>query len=168
MAYDYANIKVFTKSQIGGLTKHLSNLRFKIPYERNSELWDAIFNRGKELGLEIGYCEAHGERLDFLKPRKITKEQTDFGKAWLKDYFFKKNGEPRSGKRTEYVDDDVLRIAKSVVRFEFVGVNVLASQGWYPCQVVPIYRAFNRKGDYFDYSPIHWGSPIIEEAVSRE
>lgn len=163
MSYDYANIKVFTKSQIRGLTKHLSGLRFKIDYERNSELWDAIFKRGKELGLEIGYSQAHGERLDFVKPRKITKEQTVFGKAWLKEYFFKLNGEPRSGKRTEYVGDRVLSIAKSVSRFEFVGVQVLASSGWYPGQVVPIYRAYNRKGEYFDYAPIHWGEPLVME-----
>ena len=161
--YDYANLKTFQKSQVNGLTKHLANLRFDAGTYETSKLWDQIFNRAKELGLEIGYSEAHGERLDFLKPRKITAEQTAFGKAWLKNYFFKMNGQPRSGKRTEYVSDKTLQIAKSVSRFEFVGVQVLASSAWYPCQVVPIYRAFNRKGEYFDYAPIHWGEPIIME-----
>jgi hypothetical protein len=165
--YDYANLKKFTKSQIGGLTKHLAGLRFNRLSETatnsNHDLWTLIFNRAEELGLEIGYSEAYGERLDFIKPRKITAEQTAFGKAWLKDYFFKLNGQPRGGKRMECVGPNTLRIAKSVVRFEFVGVQVLASSGWYPCQVLPIYRAFNRKGEYFDYAPIHWGEPLIME-----
>lgn len=161
--YDYKNLKRFEKSQINGLTKHLNNLRFE-DYETNRALWDRIFRRAEELGLEIGYSEAHGERLDFKTPRKITKEQSDFGKRWLKEYFFKANGQPRSGKRTEYVGTRVLEIAKNVSRFEFVGVQVLASEGWYPCQIVPIYRAYNRKGQYFDYAPIHWGEPLIMEA----
>lgn len=162
MAYDYANLKVFKKSQVNGLTKHLSSLRFG---EFDShKTWDKIFKRANELGLEIGYSEAHGERLDFKTPRKITAEQTQFGKQWLKEYFFKKDGSPRSGKRTEYIGTRVLEIAKSVSRFEFVGVQVLASHGWKPSQIVPIYRAYNRKGQYFDYAPIFWGEPIIMEA----
>lgn len=164
MSYDYANLKTFQKSQVNGLTKHLSNLRFGGEgISTNHDKWNRIFDRAKELGLEVGYSEAHGERLDFISPRKITADQTAFGKQWLKEYFFKKDGSPRSGKRTEYVGDRVLAIAKSVSRFEFVGVQVLASQGWFPCQIVPIYRAYNRKGEYFDYAPIHWGQPIIME-----
>lgn len=160
---DYRNLKIFQKSQIGGLTKHLAGLRFGSGLGDSRNTWNKIFDRTKELGLEVGYSHAHGERLNFVSPRKITKEQTQFGKTWLKEYFFKKDGTPRSGKRTEYVGTRVLEIAKSVSRFEFVGVQVLASQSWYPCQVVPIYRAFNRKGQYFDYAPIYGGEPIIME-----
>lgn len=158
---DYKNLKQFKKSEVNGLTKHLSNLRFGTG--SNQDAWTAIFKRSEELGMEIGYSEAYGERLDFKVARKITKEQSDFGKAWLKNYFFKADGKPRSGKATENVGNRVLEIAKSVSRFEFVGVQVLASQGWYPQQAVPIYRAYNRKGQYFDYSPVHWGQPIIME-----
>lgn len=160
---DYKNLKQFKKSQINGLTKHFSSLRFGTG--SNHDAWKAIFKRAEELGLAIGYSEAYGERLDFKVSRKITKEQSDFGKAWLKNYFYKMNGQPRNGKATENVSNSVLKIAKSVFRFEFVGVQILASQGWYPVQAVPIYRAFNRKGEYFDYSPIHWGQPIITEGV---
>lgn len=169
MAYDYKNLKTFTKSQIGGLTKHLAGLRFnrdedEQPYQNDTgKLWKRLFARAAELGMEVGYSEARGERLDFKQVRKITKEQTTFGKAWLKNYFFKLNGEPRGGKRTEYVSNSTLEIARNVSRFEFVGVQVLASSGWYPCQVVPIYRAYNRKGEYFDYAPIHWSNPIVME-----
>lgn len=164
MAYDYLNLQRFTKSQINGLTKALISQRFGT-YE-SSKAWDAIFAKAEQLGLEIGYCgNYYGERLDFKTPRKITREQTDFGRKWLKDYFFKKNGTPRSGKRTEYIGQGVLDIAKSVSRFEFVGVAILASQGWYPNQAVPIYRAYSRDGSYFDYSPIHWGTPIVDDVV---
>lgn len=158
---DYKNLKVFQKSQVNGLTKHLMSLRFGAYDSRES--WRKIFDRGEELGMEIGYSHAHGERMDFLKPRKITAEQTALGKKWLKDYFFKKDGTPRKGKRTEYVGTRVLILASEVSRFEFVGVQILASSGWYPAQVVPIYRAYNRKGQYFDYAPVHWGQPLIME-----
>jgi hypothetical protein len=161
MRTDYLNLKKFEKSQINGLTKSLSSLRFG--HGSNRDAWDRMFARGREYAMEIGYSHGHGERMDFKVPRKITEEQTKFGKAWLKDYFFKRDGSPRSGKRMECVGTRTLNIAKSVARFEFVGVQILASTGWYPCQVIPIYRAFNRKGEYFDYAPIHWGEPLIME-----
>lgn len=34
--------------------------------------------------------------------------------------------------------------------------------------VLPIYRTFNRKGEYFDYAPIHWGEPVITFGDSNE
>lgn len=164
MAYDYANLKQFEKSQINGLTKMLASLRWKAEGHDRDKAWDLIFDKAKAIGMTIDYSVVQGERLTFKKPRKITAEQTKFGKNWLKEYFFKKDGKTRSGKRTEYVGERVLGIAKSVSRFEFIGVYVLATQGWHPCQVVPIYRAFNSNGEYFDYAPIHWGSPIIDES----
>ncbi len=164
MGYDYANFKTFTKSQIGGLTKSLASLRFGAGLD-TGKAWDKILERAKSVGLEIDYNDANvsGEKLTFKVARKITAEQTKFGKAWLRNYFFKLDGTPRSGKRMDYISDDVLKIAKSVARFEFVGVLVVASQGFYPCQVLPIYRTYNRKGEYFDYAPIYWGQPIIME-----
>lgn len=161
--YDYKNLKVFKKSQVNGLTKHLSGIRFSIPMDERRDLTDAIIKRCSELGMSIDYCYADGERFTFNKPRKITKEQSDFGKQWLKEYFFKKNGEPRQGQRAEYVSDRVLKIAKSVKRFEFVGVIGLFNGIGEMCQFVPVYRAYNSKNEYFDYAPVHWGQPIIEE-----
>jgi hypothetical protein len=162
MKTDYKNLKAYKKSQVNGLTKYLIGKRFESEDQRG---WDSIIKLAENLGLSVGYCgNYHGERLDFDKPKKITKEQTELGKAWLKNHFFKLNGKPRTGKNTENVSDRVLRIAKRVSRFEFVGVAVLASSGWYPVQAVPIYRTYNRKGEYFDYSPIHWGQPIIDES----
>lgn len=163
MGYNYSALKTFTKSQINGLTKRLSSKRFGTGSNHNA--WQAIFDDAESLGMEIGYCDSSysGERIDFKTPRKITREQTAMGKAWLKNHFFKKNGEPRGGKATEYIGTRTLTIIQDVSRFEFVGVIVLASQGFYPCQVVPIYRTFNRKGQYFDYAPIHWAQPIVME-----
>lgn len=168
MGYDYKTLKKFTKSQVNGLTKRLMSNRFKTDICDSTKMWDAIFKDAESIGLGVGYCgEYYGERLNFKNPRKITKEQTALGKNWLRDFYFKKNGEPRSGQRTQHLDDDVLKIVKKVSRFDFVGVAVLSSNGWYPVQVVPIYRAFDSKGNYFDYSPIHWGNPIIDEVHYR-
>jgi hypothetical protein len=161
---DYKNLKVFEKSQVNGLTKHLSALRFKTAWDDRTN--DVMIKRANELGLELDYYrDSEAEKFVFKVPRKITAEQTKFGKAWLKEYFFKKDGTPRSGKRTEYVGDRVLRIAKNASRFEFVGVYGLTNSFGSIVQFVPIYRTYNRKGEYFDYAPIHWGSPIIEEGV---
>lgn len=167
MAYDYMNLKRFEKSQVNGLTKHLAGLRFNTPDDPNkrTRLNDVIFQRADELGLEIDYNDmnASGEKLTFKTPRKITAEQTKFGKAWLREYFFKKNGEPRGGKRTKCIGDDILRVAKSVVRFEFIGVMGLFNSYGEMVQFVPIYRAYGRNGRYFDYAPIHWGEPLISQ-----
>lgn len=163
--YDYAKIQKYEKSQINGLTKKIAGLRYGSAGSGRDAAWERIFKFAESVGLKVGYCGPYyGERLDFVKPRKITKDQTDFGKQWLKEFFFKQDGTPRKGKRTENISHRVLSIAKGVSRFEFVGVAVLASSGWWPCQTVPIYRAYNRKGEYFDYSPIHWGQPIIDES----
>lgn len=159
---DYRNLRIFKKSQVNGLTRAILAQRFE-GYSSQSEAWDKIFKLSESFGLEVSYSQAYGERLDFVKPRKITKEQTELGKTWLKSYFFKLDGKPRRGKRTENVNEHVLQIARRVTRFEFVGVQVLASSGWWPSQAVPIYRSYDRTGSYFDYSPIHWGEPIIHD-----
>lgn len=168
MAYDYANLKQFTKSQINGLTKHLSGLRFARAYDSDrydGRRNDAMIERAKQIGLEIDYNDSHlnGEKFIFAKPRKITAEQTQYGKAWLKQYFFKLNGEPRGGKRTQYVNGATIDIAKKVTRFEFIGVLGVANSYWEINQFLPIYRAYDGKGNYFDYSPVHWGDPVIME-----
>jgi hypothetical protein len=159
--YDYKNLKVFEKSQINGLTKHLAGLRFG-EYGKGN---DKIISRAQELDLEVDYNDSNlqGEKFTFKKPRKIKRVQTQFGKAWLKAYFFKIDGTPRSGKRTQYVGNRVLEIAKKVHHFEFVGVLGVANNSWEIYAFLPIYRAFDKNGNYFDYSPVHWGEPVIME-----
>lgn len=167
MMYPYATLKTFQKSQINGLTKHLSNLRWTTNQNLRRDN-DVIFKRTEELGMEIDYNDSNlrGEKFVFKVPRKITREQTIFGKSWLKEYFFKKDGSARSGKRTEYVDTSTLEIAKRVYRFEFIGVLGLANNyDWTLIQFLPIYRAYDRKGNYFDYSPVHWGEPVVMDGA---
>lgn len=163
---DYKNLKRFEKSQINGLTKHLSNLRTPYTPDKDSNRNGPMIDRCLELGMIVDYNNSglNGEKFTFKVPRKITAEQTRFGKAWLKQYFFKLDGSPRNGKRTEYVTFATLEIAKRVVRFEFIGVLGVANYQWEINQFLPIYRAYDRKGNYFDYSPVHWGNPVIMEA----
>jgi len=130
--------------------------------------YDKTLIWAREQGLTYSHNEydVNGDVFLFKEARKITSEQTKFGKAWLKNHFFKLNGEIRSGKNTENVGDRVLHIAKSVSRFEFVGtIGLMNSCGEYYVQFLPIYRTYNKKGEYFDYAPIHWGQPIIMESL---
>lgn len=165
--YQYDKMKVFPKSAIGGLTKKLNSFRFgrnnTVGDDGNSDL--RFFYRNVGLRFVDQEYNCNGEIFHFDTARKITAEQTKFGKQWLKDYYFKSNGQPRSGKRTENVGSRVLGIAKSVSRFEFVGVLGLKNSFGDLIQFVPIYRTYNRKGEYFDYAPIHWGQPVIMEGV---
>lgn len=161
---NYKDLKTYQKSQINGLTKHLASLRFGV--ESRSTGNDAMINRAIELGMQVDYNDSNmnGEKFTFLKPRKITAEQSKYGKAWLRNFFFKLDGTARSGQRTQYVSDSVLKIAKNVKRFEFIGVLGVANSGsWDIMSFLPVYRAYNAKGEYFDYSPVHWGQPIIME-----
>lgn len=160
---DYKNLNKFQKSQINGLTKHLASFRFS--KDGRDMANGRIIDRALELGLQIDYNDSGvpGEKFTFIKPRKITSEQTMFGKAWLKQYFFKLDGQARAGKRTEWVSKKTLDIAFNVSRFEFIGVLGLAGQDWGIHSFIPIYRAFDRQGNYFDYSPVHWGKPVIME-----
>lgn len=166
--FHYATMRVFPKSAINGLTKQLSSLRFVTFKDESGQVITGnkvMINRAKELGLDVDYNDTDipGERFTFTKPRKITREQTAFGKAWLKNHFFNLKGIPRRGKNTDGVSDDVLAIARQVTRFEFVGVLGVANQSWEIQSFLPIYRAFNSKGEHFDYAPIHWGQPVIME-----
>lgn len=165
MSINFSKLKTYKKSEINALTKKLNSFRFG-PSTENHAQWTRLFEFSESIGLEVSYSQVYGETLIFKTPKKITKEQSDFGKAWLKNFFFTSKGQPRRGKRTEGVSDHVLTVAKSVSRFEFIGVHVIASSyGFSINQAVPIYRAYNRKGECFDYSPIHWGQPIITEGV---
>lgn len=156
---NYTELKIYRKSQVNGLTKHLSGLRWG-----KDESRDLTIQRAEEIGLQVDYNDSHitGEKFTFKTPRKITAEQTRFGKAWLKNHFFKLDGSPRKGQATQYVNQWTLDIAKSVSRFEFIGVLGIYSPDYRDFnQFIPIYRAYNRKGEYFDYAPVHWGQPVI-------
>lgn len=162
-AYNYREMRTYPKAAINGLTKKLSSFRFGSG--STQQAWSKIESTINQVGLSYRFEETNinGDVFHFVKARKITKEQTQLGKSWLKTHFFKLNGDVRTGKATELVGDRVLRIAKQASRFEFVGVLGLRNSFQDYVQFLPIYRTFDRDGNYFDYAPVHWGQPIIME-----
>lgn len=161
MSYQYESMKVFPKGAINGLTKKLNSMRFGRSAPNAREIYDAmeLTQRGSvERDMDYSSYIMH-----FAHTRRIERAQTTFGKAWLKQWFYKLNGSKRTGKRVEGVSDRVLRLANKITRFEFIGV--LEHTNWYgePQQYTPIYRAYTSTGEYFDYSPIMWSNPIIME-----
>lgn len=163
-------MKVFPKSAINGLTKLLASYRFSSTSSQVKERIDQVRD-GMGLRWDSRVTRTIDDRAydsevyHFEKPRKITAEQSKLGKAWLKEYFFKKDGTTRSGKRTESIEQAVLDISKNVTRFEFIGV--ISFCNWFGDELAygPIYRTFDKFGNYFDYSPVHWGQPIITDVV---
>lgn len=157
--YEYHKMKTFPKAAINGLTKLFSSARFSDSYCNR----DRVIQTKDAMGLkQVDYLyESRAQVLHFAKARKITKEQTQFGKAWLKSWFYKLDGSIRNGKRTENVPQVVLQNANKISRFEFIGVLGLENSMGEVVQYIPIYRAFRRDGWYFDYAPIFWGSPVI-------
>lgn len=155
----------FEKSEINAFTKLFSSYKFS-DEGRKKEI-DSLKQLSMncvDSGLHI-FSNIYGDVMHFKKGMKISKEQTQLGKAWLKEFFFKKNGESRSGNNTRYVSDRVLSISKSVSKFEFIGIIICKNPYGDTNNVLPIYRTYNRKGEYFDYSPIHWSQPIIMEGM---
>lgn len=164
-AYDYANLKTFEKSQVNGLTKKLSSFRFGSLSEETSKQ-AALDNFRDEVGLScVGSVYMNGNHYvyHFDKPRKITIQQTLMGKLWLKNFFFKLDGSPRSGQRTEGISARVLSIAKRCKRFEFIGVIGCTNGYGSEVSFIPIYRTYDSRGEYFDYAPVHWGQPVVME-----
>lgn len=97
----------------------------------------------------------------------ITKEQTEFGIEWLNNFSFKSNGEARNTKNN--FDSAQLLIIKNFKKFEFVGVLGFRNGFNQMIQHAPIYRVVSKSGDYFDYTPIHMGNPIVSGgAMVRE
>lgn len=153
----------FEKNEISALTKLISSTQYtnterKLSVKALTELSMDCVDDGVHV-----FSNIYGEVMHFKKSMKISKDQSDLGKAWLKNYFFKLDGKPRNGKNTEGISDRVLAISKSVSRFEFIGVLICKNPYNDINDVLPIYRTYNRKGEYFDYAPIHWGMPVIME-----
>jgi hypothetical protein len=157
----------FERSEIAALTKLIAGLRFA-PEERKAEIEELRANCFLEVdviterpygGGDYFYCHV----MHFAKPAKISATQTREGKEWLKRKYFKTNGQPRAAglRLEENQGSKALEICKSVSRFEFVGVLEVRNSHGDCNQVLPIYRTYNRKGEYFDYSPIHWGEPVF-------
>lgn len=150
----------FTKNEIGALTKLIQSMRFSKNEKRKELIQDLIDNNLEHIRELYDF---NSDVYHFAKPCKITVEQTELGKNWLKNYFFNNSGNPRRGKATENISESVLNISKSVSRFEFVGLMFFKNTYQDVNAVSPIYRTYNKQGDYFDYAPLHWSKPVIME-----
>lgn len=152
----------FTKSEIGALTKLIQSMRFSknaSQKEKIQELIDNNLEYVKEL------YDINADVYHFAKPAKITPEQTELGKQWLRNYFFKLDGTIRKGQATENISESVLNISKKVMCFEFIGLVFCRNTFQEVCQVLPVYRTYNKQGEYFDYAPMHWSKPVIMEGL---
>lgn len=163
--YQYHSMKVFPKSAINGLTKKLSSFRFNDNNTNHDNAYDKTLMWAREQGLNWSHndYEIDGDIFLFEKARKITKEQTQFGKTWLKNHFYTPKGMIRQTKGI-CKSIRVRSIVLGITRFEFVGVIGLRNSFGDYVQFVPIYRTY-KGGAYFDYAPIHWGQPIIMEGL---
>lgn len=157
----------FLKNEINALNKLFTGARFTKNAERVKTvkaLIDLTMEYAGDTHID-GLTNCNSEVMHFKKPMKISAEQTKFGKTWLKSYFFKLDGTPRSGKKTADVSERVLDIAKTVSRFEYIGIvmvtNLYNQVG--PMTCLPVYRTYNKRGHYFDYSPIMWSAPLVME-----
>lgn len=156
----------YTKSDVGALTKLVASRRFSDGW-RSQQIFEFVENNFKCVDNIYLHSNFQGEVMHFNKIQNLTKEQTALGKAWLKNYFYNSKGVLRSSKDVKAIQlehsNKVTDIAKNVSRFKFVGIMVVSNSHGYANQCLPIYRAFNKKGEYFDYAPIHWGQPVIME-----
>jgi hypothetical protein len=159
----------FEKSEIGALTKLIASYRFA-DTQRKNDIEALQTETMERVAIVDRYMYNHRvecEVMHFAKPSKITVQQTTLGKNWLNKHCFKLNGETRKDIE-DHFSDRALSIARNVSRFEFIGVVMVFDDSGYGKnlqQVLPIYRTYNRKGEYFDYSPIHWAQPIVMEGL---
>ncbi len=153
---------LFQKREINALTKLLGGVRFAKP-ERVAEV--AYLKRMLMTeGADVSHGESYGTVWTFNRACKISEEQSAFGLAWLHDHYFKKNAAPRAValRLAEEHGSDLLTVVRGVVRFDFIGVIEFRNQyDGQVMQAIPLYRAFDATGKYFDYAPIHWSEPVF-------
>lgn len=133
--------KRWTKQEIHGFVKALNSMRFS---DRNPERVAMIQSLYAQFQLRSGAWS-------------ITKEQTTQGINYLRTRYFKLNGEPRSQCPFGYREQGII---KRFRRFEFSGIyeeqNPYGSVFYHP-----IYRVIDRDGNSFEYTPVHWGTPLV-------
>src|SRR5208283_4714170 len=81
------------------------------------------------------------------RPINLTKEQTDFGIAWLRNKAFKLNGESRSNSPFRSREENVI---KNFKKFEFSGLNDVSTNSYKNHQVV--YKVIAKNGSQFEYT----------------
>ena len=83
----------------------------------------------------------------------ITQEQSDKGIEYLTRKMFKVNGKPRNDKWNYENDDEYRDIVKNFSHFKFMGfTETYYGHYSYYRRLSPVYRTFDKSGDYFDYT----------------
>lgn len=135
---------VWTKGEIKALAKAIRAAR----WEKDEE--------SKEFRLRL---------LDSLwdKSFKITKDQSDFGKSFLKTQLFKCNGQLRKSKVAIQFGEERAAIVKKLKRFTFDGFHVyLNPADSSVSDLVPVYTAYDSQGNKFSYAWVHWGPVLLD------
>lgn len=90
---------------------------------------------------------------------KITEDQSNKGIEWLKKTQLKKNGELRNS-QSVFINEGDKKILENFSHFKFIGLE-FSDFNYYSNSyrnIAPIYRTFDKSGNYFDYAPIAFGS----------
>jgi hypothetical protein len=126
--------------------RHADRLRGKAPLLENeikALCW--ALNGIKACNLDDTDRAELCELLESREERRITREHSDKGIAWLRKLCFKLNGEPR---KTQPLGVAALDIVRNFSHFTWAG---LYNIGNYRPHYVPIWRTYARDGSYFDY-----------------
>ena len=135
--------RVWQKSEINAVVKALQSANFAS--NKTADVADAYIELAQKT--EYGSFE-----------HSITQEQSVMGITYLRSRYFKKTGEPR--KQCPFGSSEQ-RIIEQFKKFTFVGFYSETNEYGTYRSYVPVYRVYAHNGDYFDYSPIHWGTPIV-------
>lgn len=92
------------------------------------------------------------EKASSNKTIQLSKEQQSKGLNWLRQKTFKLNGRIRKNSPLGSYEIEVLNNFK---KFTCVGLYNISENSY--TQYVPIYRCYNKKGNYFDYICLMWG-----------
>lgn len=132
----------WTKGEINGLRKAVGPCS-KLPRACIEELQDKAYCHSSEF--------------------KITKEQSLFGIEYLKKTVFTKKGIPRNAKRNFLRSEpNAIKIIKNFAKFRFIGLQSVPNNYYWGNRAgeytLPIYRTYDRDGNYFDYTAGMWGN----------
>lgn len=87
--------------------------------------------------------------MDNQKGYRITREHDELGRNYLISKSLKKNGQFRKGSK---LGERELNILYNFSHHMFMGLQSQNSnRGFYDNWYLPIYRAYDKKGNYFDY-----------------
>jgi hypothetical protein len=103
------------------------------------------------------------------EPKKITKEQNEFGRQWLLNRYVNKKGQPRKQLEHDFSflecklcgHNEYFRVITTLKDFRFVGfTGQWNSYARMYVDIKPVYEAISKDGTSFTYCFGHWGALI--------